>query len=358
VRHEDANDPNQARRLWVLVADDDEDFRAAMQETLVELGCVCVTAKDGEEAWRLQCAMRFDVLVCDWMMPGMNGLEVCRRTRRLTGETYTYVILMTGLADKAHLIEGLREGADEYLPKPVDVDELHARLASARRVIEHDRQLCTRNARLVRESERAFLAARADPLTRLGNRLRLDEDLAALAARASRYGHRYCAALCDIDHFKRYNDTYGHLAGDEALRRVAQAMQRSLRAGDALYRFGGEEFLAILPEQSLNEAAIAIDRLGATVASLRIRHEENAPFGVVTISAGVAELVLESGASHEDWIRRADTALYRAKAEGRNRVVLARREDEGTPVPGASCSRLAAAHVAGSSVRAAGVRRG
>jgi diguanylate cyclase (GGDEF)-like protein len=334
---------NDGRQTRVLVVDDDDDFRGALRAALIDLGYTCVAAKAGDEAWWLHRSIRFDVVICDWMMPGMDGLELCRRIRLHSGDRYTYLILMTGLADKAHVVQGLREGADEYLTKPFDLDLLQARLVSARRVIDHERKLFTRNALLQRNGERAFQAARADALTRLGNRLRLDEDLAALAGRASRYGHRYSLALSDVDHFKRYNDRYGHLAGDAALRRVAEAMHESLRAGDVLYRFGGEEFVAILPEQALADAAIAMERVGAAVARLRIAHEDNRPFGVLTISTGVAELVLNSGSSQEDWLRRADVALYRAKRQGRNRVIRDQR-DAGrtvTPVPGASCTRVA-----------------
>jgi diguanylate cyclase (GGDEF)-like protein len=147
--------------------------------------------------------------------------------------------------------------------------------------------------------------------------LRLKEDLEPLEGRAARYGHRYCAALCDVDAFKAYNDCFGHLSGDDALCQVAPAIQAHLRSGDTLYRYGGEEFLAILPEQSLAGAKIGMDRVRQEVEKLGIRHAPVAPGPFLTISVGIAEL---GGGAVDDWLRRADAALYRAKSLGRNRV--------------------------------------
>jgi two-component system, cell cycle response regulator len=162
-----------------------------------------------------------------------------------------------------------------------------------------------------------FLAARIDPLTRVANRLRMNEDLHVLWSRSRRYGHAYCAALCDIDWFKAYNDHFGHLEGDGVLLRVAQTIRSGLRQGDGLYRYGGEEFLVLLPEQSLDEACIAMERVRKYVERLAI--PTVAGGGVVTISVGVSELSTEDD-SLDDWLRRVDTALYLAKAKGRNRI--------------------------------------
>lgn len=146
-----------------------------------------------------------------------------------------------------------------------------------------------------------------------------DEDLDVLWSRAKRYGQRYSVAICDIDHFKKYNDRYGHLAGDQVLRSIAQTIRRALRQGDVLYRYGGEEFVAVLPEQPVVEAASAMNRVRDAIERLGIAGAEQ---GVVTISVGVAELDATIDANLEAWLRRADAALYRAKANGRNRVEL------------------------------------
>lgn len=304
--------------LRVLVVEDDADALAALEQAIVMLGHPVVGAVDGADAWEKQCAGPAHVILSDWSMPHMSGIDLCRLVRGNTDKEYVYFVLMTGFGDRAHFLEGMRAGADDYLTKPIDLEELEARLLAATRVVSMQRALAKRNAALERESDISFKQARVDTLTESGNRLRLREDLEALEARASRYGHRYSAALCDIDLFKQYNDTYGHLAGDAALRSVASAISSALRQGDSLYRYGGEEFLVILPEQSVGEAQSVMDRVRGAVERLAIPHEASAAL-VLTISVGVAELGESSGRSDE-WLARADAALYRAKRGGRNRV--------------------------------------
>jgi diguanylate cyclase (GGDEF)-like protein len=163
-------------------------------------------------------------------------------------------------------------------------------------------------------------AARTDPLTDVGNRLRLNEDLQALRGRAVRYKHRYCAALCDVDHFKLYNDHYGHLQGDEALKTVVEVLRGTLRSGDSVYRWGGEEFLVILPEQNVATALLAMERVRGAVEKRELPHAQ-APLGRLTISVGVAALDPTETDAVERWIARADSALYETKGHGRNSVV-------------------------------------
>jgi two-component system cell cycle response regulator len=219
----------------------------------------------------------------------------------------------------------MEAGADDYHTKPIDLDELQARLVSAQRVLSVYKALATQNASLRRDSQTSFRAARVDPLTEIPNRLRLSEDLATLCANAALYGHRYCLAVCDVDDFKKYNDHFGHVAGDHALRAIASTLRDELRGGDSLYRYGGEEFVVILPEQSLDEAKLALDRVRAAVERLAIprppSHGDLSP-PVLTLSMGVAEL--EHPSETDDWIARADRALYRAKGLGKNRVEVSR----------------------------------
>jgi two-component system chemotaxis response regulator CheY len=307
-------------RLRVLVVDDHEASRRALESAITSFGHDCRSAKDGLEAWHSHQASHADVILSDWEMPRMNGVELCERTRSAQDEKgYTYFVLMTSFADKPHFLRGMEAGADDYQTKPVDLDELQARLASAGRVVTLYRKLAEKNATLRRDSQSFFQAARVDPLTGIANRLRLDEDLGALGARANRYGHRYSAAMCDIDWFKTYNDHFGHLAGDKALHDVAQALRKVLRQGDSLYRYGGEEFLAIFPEQDASDAARVAERMRAAVEALAI--PTTVGNGVVTMSVGVAELT-QGDESPLTWLERADSALYRAKASGRNRVVV------------------------------------
>jgi len=314
--------------LKVLVVDDDLHARRGLEQTVMAIGHKCATAADGLEAWGMHAAHPADVVVTDWMMPGLSGVDLCRRIRAEAGDSYTYVILLSALDDKQHFLEGMAAGADDYIAKPVDIDELEARLFSARRVVGLHKRLAARALALHRDSQRNFVAARLDPLTGIANRRQLAEDLESLFGTPYRLHHS--AALCDIDDFKRYNDRFEHQAGDEALRQVATAMRQALRQGDWLYRYGGEEFLAVLRDQRLEAATRTMDRLRRAVQDLGITHPDS-PAGVVTISVGVTELTPEVGAA-EEWIHRADTALYRAKAGGKNRVERWRRPSSPSPM--------------------------
>jgi two-component system, cell cycle response regulator len=303
--------------LNVLVVEDDDDACEMLKHAIVSWGHACRTARDGVEALEMHGRERADVIISDWQMPRMDGLELCKRTRVAEGDHYTYFIFMTGLSDKQHLALGMQAGADDYQTKPVDLDELRARLVSARRVVTVYGKLAEKNAALRHDSHVAFRLARHDTVTTLGNRLSLEEGMKALWANAVRYRRRYSVILCDIDWFKAYNDHFGHPAGDLALRTVAETLRDQLRLGDGIYRYGGEEFLIVLPEQGVSEALAVSERLRAAVERRAI--QTVAGSGVVTISAGVAELDVALDQTAESWISRADAALYRAKANGRNR---------------------------------------
>jgi two-component system cell cycle response regulator len=303
--------------LKILIVDDDKAVLEALESAIVSFGHRCRTATDGLQAWQLHQAERADVILSDWDMPGIDGIELCRRTRVAADETYTYFILMTAFADKAHFLRGMQAGADDYQIKPIDLDELQARLVSAERVVSVYRRLANKNRSLRHDSQAASRMARTDPLTGVANRLHLREDLEALLARSQADELRCSIALCDIDHFKAYNDHFGHVAGDAVLRNVAQTIQGELRRGDALYRYGGEEFLIAFPEQSVSDASRAAERARKAIESLGIRTVGGR--GIVTISIGVAQPTPDD-TTVDSWIERADAALYRAKAEGRNRV--------------------------------------
>lgn len=320
---ETSGDPATRVPLNVLVVEDDDVAREGLGLVVRLLGYECRTARDGLEAWEMHRREHADVILSDWQMPGMDGVELCRRTRASEDEgSYTYFIFMTSFEDKAHFLRAMDAGADDYQTKPVDLDELRVRLTSAGRVVALYRKLAQKNVLLRRDSQTSFRVARIDALTQVANRLSMDEDLKVLWARAKRYGLMYSIAICDIDRFKDYNDHFGHLAGDDVLRHVAQAMREQVREGDGLYRYGGEEFVVLLPEQPLAEAASAMDRVRLAVERLGIT--TSLGDGVVTMSFGVAEVDLSMDRSPEDWLRRADAALYRAKANGRNRVEVDR----------------------------------
>jgi two-component system cell cycle response regulator len=309
--------------LRVLAADDDRVSRAVLVAMLEELGHECYEAPDGRAGWELVREQRPDVVVSDWLMPGGDGLDLCRRVREHEGPEalpYVYFILLTALDDRRHILAGMRAGVDDYLTKPVQIDALQARLIAASRVTRLHRQLRERHRQLEELNRELEHTARTDPLTGLGNRLRLGEDLRALEDRRRRYGRPFALAVLDLDRFKDYNDTWGHLAGDDALRALAGVVRDAMRAADLAYRYGGEEFLLVFPEQGAEEAAVAVERIRHDLEGLGLAHPRS-DGGVMTVSAGVAD-VRDGGDGVAEALRRADAALYRAKAEGRNRVAV------------------------------------
>ena len=317
--------------MKILIADDSATPRQMLRRQLEKLGHECVVAEDGNEAWTLFQSVGAEVVISDWMMPGMDGDEFCRRVRSDPDAPYTYFILLTSLEGRKHVVRGMQAGADDYLTKPFDNDELATRLIAAERVTSLHKRLAAQQAELEQLNAGLFDDSRSDPLTGLGNRRRQDEDLDTMVARAQRYGHSLCVALFDIDSFKQYNDSCGHLEGDAVLRSIASALTRESRGGDALYRYGGEELLVVFPEQTLKSAAIGAERMRKTVEALAITHPAKPPDGLVTVSAGVARFEPDLKDDVERLLARADAALYEAKEAGRNRVVV--RGPEGAEVP-------------------------
>jgi two-component system, cell cycle response regulator len=305
----------------ILIADDSAVPRLILEKTLISLGHETASASDGTDAWTKFQAFQPDVVLSDWLMPGMDGIELCRRIRGIDTDGYTYFVLLTAMTELEHAVTAMTAGADDFMVKPFDRSRLEATLISARRVTALHDELRDQRSDLVRLNGLFHDDARRDPLTLLGNRLRMDEDLAAAASRVERYGHTYCVALVDVDHFKTYNDTLGHVAGDEALRQVAQVLTSSVRIGDMVYRYGGEEFLILLPDQTIGTATHVVERTRAAVEALGLPNPANRPSQSVTVSAGVAESSADSPLDVVGWLGRADAALYEAKGGGRNRVV-------------------------------------
>ncbi|HWM09925.1 MAG TPA: response regulator [Solirubrobacteraceae bacterium] len=286
----------------VLIADDDASTRLLVSTAVERLGHTTVVADDGSEAWRLYQEEQPEVVITDWQMPGMDGTALVKAIRSHDVSRYAYVMVLTGAADEDSARATMEAGSDDLLHKPLDFAQLERKLIAAGRVTELHARLHDN--------------ARHDALTGLSNRLRLAEDLELLCGRVERYGHAYCVALFDIDDFKGVNDASGHVAGDSILRAVAQALERQIRTGDAVYRYGGEEFLVLLPEQTIDSALLAAERLRAAVEALALPHPGG---GVVTVSAGVAGTA-ERGCRPDELFKLADEALYRAKDRGRNRV--------------------------------------
>jgi diguanylate cyclase (GGDEF)-like protein len=306
--------------MRILVAEDDQTSRLIIEAAVTSLGHECIVAKSGEEAWRLFETADVEVVISDRSMPGMDGIELCRLVRASGKDTYTYFIFLTIFDERSDVISGMEAGADDYLIKPLDAEELKLRLHVASRVTALHRQLFRQAAELEKLNHQLFAQSRTDPLTGLGSRLKLNEDLEAIYTQAERYGRNYCAIMCDVDYFKAYNDNEGHPAGDKVLQVVARTMSNLCRASDQIYRYGGEEFLILLPEQDLKAGLVAARRFRQAVEETAIPHNGNPGSGVVTISAGVAFFSGPESKSIEAWLKEADTALYHAKQTGRNRV--------------------------------------
>jgi diguanylate cyclase (GGDEF)-like protein len=305
--------------MIVLAVDDDISSLLVMQSMVRALGHVCYTSVDGEDAWRAYGHYRPDVIISDWDMPGLSGSELCHSVRNHDLDRYTYFIVVSGHDTPQDTVDGMYAGADDYLTKPLRMVNLRARLIAAERVTALHTQLDVQRSALESLNRELTTAATIDPLTGLGNRRSLDRELEVLAARVERYDHIYCMSLVDIDYFKSFNDRYGHLAGDEALQAVATQLRRQARSGDSLYRFGGDEFLCLFPEQTLETATVAVERMRSGVEGLAIAHQGN-PCGVITLSAGVTLMDFDHLSLGADVLQEADDALYRAKAQGRNRV--------------------------------------
>ncbi len=298
--------------MRVLIADDDSVSRRLLANMLEKWNYDVLPASDGTQAWDL---LRQDeaprLAILDWMMPGMTGPAVCRELRNLHKDAYTYILLLTARNQKEDLIEGMESGADDYITKPFDAQELKVRLRAGRRILDLQAELVAAREALREQATR-------DPLTCLWNRYSILDILHREVDRAEREGSTVAVVMADLDHFKQVNDTWGHLAGDAVLREAAHRMGSSVRSYDAVGRYGGEEFLIVLPNATTQSAMHLAERLRAVVNAEPMHITE----GVVcsSVSLGVTSTAPGLHATPEALIRTADEALYRAKANGRNRA--------------------------------------
>ena len=302
--------------MKVLVADDSATVREVLASALRRWDLEPVLASDGEVAWRLLSEPDAPPLaLVDWEMPALDGLALCRRIREREqdGSHYTYLLLLTARGS-AHLVSGMEAGADDYLVKPFDQNELRVRLRAARRIVELQ-------ATLYRLHDELLTQSRTDPLTGCLNRRAILERFTAEAARARRDRQPLSVGMLDLDHFKRVNDEHGHPAGDRVLCELVRRLGAAVRASDVFGRMGGEEFLVLWPNAA--DAQLTAERVRRGVAG--------APFAIrdgalaLTVSLGVT--TTGGDEALEAVLARADEALYRAKAGGRDRV-------EVTPCPG------------------------
>jgi two-component system cell cycle response regulator len=300
------------RPLKVLAAEDNPVFQTMLKNLLIRWGYDVVIARDGNEAWDIlqsECAPRLAIL--DWMMPGMDGVELCRKARSANREPYTYILLLTARTESEDLVNAMEAGADDYLTKPLKAHELRARLRAGRRIIELQEDL-------VGAREALRQQATHDSLTGLLNRASILAGLHNELERGARERHPVSLLIADLDRFKLINDTWGHLTGDAVLFEAARRMKSAIRRYDSIGRYGGEEFLIVLPGCDCASAQSQAERIREAVAG-ELFHA-GPLFLQVTCSIGVSSRTVAMPADADNLVREADTVLYRAKDNGRNRV--------------------------------------
>jgi two-component system cell cycle response regulator len=286
-----------------------------LQALLAKWGYDVVQAENGDEAWeKLKAPDAPRIALLDWMMPGQNGVDLCRTVRKLRPEPYIYILLLTAKDAKDGVVEGLESGADDYLTKPFNPHELKARIRVGLRLLDLEDNL-------VQAREAMRYKAMHDTLTGIWNRGAILETLDREIWRSRREGLALGVLIADLDHFKSINDNYGHLVGDAVLREVSRRLQTHVRPYDSVGRYGGEEFLVLLPGCNSSETRDKAERLREAISNASI-----------TTTGGELKITMSiGGVSTADWpqdtanqlLQMADLGLYRAKEEGRNRTVMA-----------------------------------
>jgi two-component system, cell cycle response regulator len=305
--------------MKMLIADDDPVWRRMIEAMVKQWGDEPVVVADGDQAWSaLQGDDRPSMAILDWLMPGLDGLEICRRLRETGASPYVYVLLLTAKDSKADLVQAFEAGADDFIKKPFDPEELRARLRAATRMLDLQ-------AALLKAQDDLRILATRDALTGLFNRRAILDMLDRELARAQRESSCLAVLVADVDHFKVVNDTYGHGAGDAVLRQVSERMLGSVRTYDSVGRYGGEELLLVLPHCEEAEALGTAERTRASIEAAPCRDgEQEIP---VRVSIGLATSRTLGVFDAKALIYAADAALYRAKNGGRNRCERATARD-------------------------------
>jgi two-component system cell cycle response regulator len=294
--------------MKILIADDDPISVLYLQDMLGEWGYDVAVAADGATACDILRQPDGPVLaVLDWMMPRMDGIDVCRAIRDTVKDRYVYMIMLTSRTETEFIVAAMNAGADDYIGKPFNSEEMQVRVRAGRRIAELEQEL-------------RLLASR-DALTGIANRGAIIDVLQRELARRARTQEPVSVIFCDLDHFKSINDTYGHLAGDDVLREVTRRMAATLRPYDSFGRYGGEELLGVLPNCQMQGALEVAERMRDAVAAKPVSTQ----YGEIscTVSIGVAAVDRQETATLGGLLHRADGALYRAKANGRNCITIA-----------------------------------
>lgn len=299
----------------VLLAEDDPISRRLFEKILIKEGFTVTTVENGRKALDLFRRQFFPIVLTDWQMPEMEGPELCRAIREENPDRYVFIVMLTSKGSKDDIISGLGAGADDYLTKPTHYAELVARIKTGMRILELEKSLKA-------AVDEIHLMSITDPLTGIYNRGYINERLPQEIRRSIRYGRDIALLLCDIDHFKKVNDTYGHIAGDAVLKAFSGCLIGAIRQQvDWAGRYGGEEFLVVLPETDLAGAMILAERLRQTIETCETTVEE----ATITITAsigvtGLSPLNTKQRVKSETLLNQADMLLYEAKEAGRNQV--------------------------------------
>jgi len=297
--------------MQVLIAEDDLVSRRLLELLLEKWGNEVIVTHNGNQAWEmLQKTESPHVAILDWMMPGINGLELCQKIRGVKRLGYIYIILLTGKGSKKDVVMGLKAGADDYVIKPFDKEELKCRINIGKRIVELERRILE--------------LASIDFLTGVLNRRAFINRMEEEIQRARREKAFLSLILADIDYFKKINDSYGHQAGDIVLQRFAKELTNSLRKYDFVGRYGGEEFVICLLGPDNSQAISIAERIRKKVEKMRIKLPDSSHLIQITASFGVASLSMLPKPNIDSLINMADEAMYQAKIMGRNRVYLAR----------------------------------
>jgi two-component system cell cycle response regulator len=297
----------------VLVVDDSPVARKLVEHALPKGEYTLLVAETGKKALEIFEEHHPGLVITDWLMPDLTGIELCRRIRLRPEGACTYIILLTSITEKAQIVKALEAGADDYLTKPFNSEELLARARVGRRTVELHREIEAKN-RLLEQ------LALTDPLTGLSNRRAIQDWALRQWSGATRHGFSIWAMMADLDHFKSVNDTHGHRAGDLVLKKFADVLRESIRQYDMCARVGGEEFLVVLTHVDREGALAAAERIRALFA----RHVFEFEGGriQVTASFGIAGPPLSRTPDFDQLVARADAALYVAKRLGRDRVEI------------------------------------
>ena len=298
--------------MKVLIADDSPTMRRLLQSTLEEWGYEVVQAEDGEQALEILSADDPPpIAILDWVMPKITGPELCARVRARKSRTYTYILLLTSKALRQDLIEGMGAGADDYIVKPFDRPEMEVRLRAGRRIVDLQMELMQMQEALREQATR-------DSLTKCWNRFSIFELLGKEMKRSRREHKALGVLMLDLDHFKRVNDTWGHVCGDEVLKHVVTLLSTSMRPYDAIGRYGGEEFICVMSGCDETSLKTNAERMRAAVAEHPVMW--NGKLIEVTSSFGAVAGIPDEDMTPDELIRTADETLYKAKRAGRNRV--------------------------------------